>query len=114
VSIVRAEAYVEGGATVVAAHYVADVSNFTVAHKNYEGNGRLKNSDGIFAAWRPADWMIGNPKVKDTFALSSSGVVTVKKGGLYFIYAQVTPNVFVHFWINAQKFIIDFLPSKYE
>jgi hypothetical protein len=87
---VKAEAWVEGPKP-VAAHYVADVSNFTTAHKNYDGNGRLRNADGIFAAWRPAEWMTADHSGDGTksFVLSPTGVLTVKQSGLYYVYAQV-------------------------
>jgi hypothetical protein len=67
---------------------VADASNYTLSHRHYEGNGRLKNVDGIFSAWKASDWMAGNDGSK-VFSLSSTGVLTVKKEGLYYIYAQV-------------------------
>lgn len=90
ITIVKADAWVEGPKP-LAAHFVADVSNYTTAHKHYDGNGRLRNADGIFEAWRPAEWMTANKSADGTksFVLSPNGVLTVKKGGLYYIYAQV-------------------------
>lgn len=89
-SIVKSEAWVEGPRP-LAAHFVADVSNYTTAHKHYDGNGRLRNADGIFESWRPADWMLAKEgqSAEKNFVLNGSGVLTVKKAGLYYIYAQV-------------------------
>lgn len=69
------------GSSPVAGHFVADVSNYTANE-----NPRLRNANGIFQIWRPSTWMMG----KFDFLLDSKeGVVTVKKGGLYQIYAQI-------------------------
>ncbi|ODN01895.1 Ectodysplasin-A [Orchesella cincta] len=90
ISIVKAEAWVEGPAKAVAAHYVADVSNFTTSHRHYEGNGRLRNADGIFASWKPSDWMeTKSADEEKNFVLNKNGVLTVKKSGLYYVYAQI-------------------------
>ncbi|CAG7728385.1 unnamed protein product [Allacma fusca] len=88
VNIVKAEAWVEGQRA-TAAHYVADVSNFTTSHRHYEGNGRLRNADGIFSAWKPSEWMGGNEASKSAFSLSTTGVVTIRQTGLYYVYAQI-------------------------
>lgn len=88
----KAEAWIESPGKPVAAHYVADVSNFTTAHRHYEGNGRLRNADGIFAAWKPSEWMEAtstNAGEEKNFVLNQNGVLTIKKPGLYYIYAQV-------------------------
>ena len=87
-SYVQVEAWAEGPKT-IAAHYEADASNYSLSHRHYEGNGRLKNADGVFSAWKPAEWMAGNDGSKDAFSLASNGVLTVKTAGLYYIYAQV-------------------------
>jgi eiger protein len=87
-SFVKAEVFTEGPKT-YAAHYVADVSNYTMAHRHYDGNGRLRNADGIFEAWKPSDWMTANDGSKEAFSLASSGTLTVKKDGIYYIYAQI-------------------------
>jgi len=64
----------------IAAHYVADVSNFTS-----NDNPRLRNSNGIFQIWRPADWM-----TTEHFSLNRlDGAVTVQKDGIYHIYSQI-------------------------
>jgi len=85
---VKAEAWTEGPRT-IAAHYVADSSNYSLTHPHYEGNGRLRNADGVFASWKPAAWMEANEGLKAAFDLSPTGVLTVKKDGIYYIYAQV-------------------------
>lgn len=88
VNIVKAEAWVEGQKA-VAAHYVADVSNYTTNHRHYEGNGRLKNADGVFTAWKASEWMVGNLATKAAFSLSSQGILTIRQAGLYYVYAQI-------------------------
>jgi len=79
----------------VAGHFVADVSNFTSSD-----NPRLRNSNGIFQIWRPATWMASG---QQNFLLDSKdGVVTVQKGGLFHIYAQI------HYHDEQQNsFIVD-------
>jgi hypothetical protein len=64
----------------VAAHFVADVSNFTSNQ-----NPRLRNSNGIFQIWRPEPWI----KAGNFHLENMEGIVTVQKEGLYHIYAQV-------------------------
>lgn len=64
----------------VAAHFVADVSNFTS-----EDNPRLRNSDGVFQIWRAEEW-----NTKDALAYDKKdGTLTVLKPGIYYLYAQV-------------------------
>lgn len=67
----------------VAGHFVADVSNFTSSD-----NPRLRNSNGIFQIWKPASWMNSGNFLLD----SKDGVVTVQKGGIFHIYAQVAAS----------------------
>jgi hypothetical protein len=64
----------------VAAHFVADVSNFTSAD-----NPRLRNSDGVFQIWRPEEW-----NTKDSLAYDKTdGTLTILKPGIYYVYAQI-------------------------
>jgi hypothetical protein len=75
----------------LAAHYVADKS----AHDNttprvlYDINHSYVNE--IFKSWKAADWMTGvfDEDNRYNFVLSPSGTLTVRKAGLYYIYAQV-------------------------
>jgi hypothetical protein len=78
----------------IAAHFVADVSNFTSNE-----NPRLRNANGIFQIWRPAGWMDRNMQRKFEME-AAEGVVKVVEGGMYQIYAQIhyhdnQPNSFI-------------------
>ena len=88
INIVKAEAWAEGPKA-VAAHYAGDASNYTTSHRHYEGNGRLRNANGIFSDWTPSEWMAGNEASKLAFSLSPNGILTIKQTGLYYVYAQV-------------------------
>ncbi|KAF0288798.1 hypothetical protein FJT64_012827 [Amphibalanus amphitrite] len=77
----------------VAAHYeghVSQLSRKTSSYGGSEGNGRLRNAnpDGMFADWRPADWM-EEQRCDESFQLYG-GQVTVTTPGLYYLYAQVS------------------------
>ncbi|XP_043195661.1 uncharacterized protein LOC122366991 isoform X1 [Amphibalanus amphitrite] len=76
----------------VAAHFeghVSQLSRKTSSYGGSEGNGRLRNAnpDGMFADWRPADWM-EEQRCDESFQLYG-GQVTVTTPGLYYLYAQI-------------------------
>ena len=54
----------------------------------YEGEGNQENHDGIFRKWAPARWATRMRATLD-FPLDNDGRLSVKKSGLYYIYAQV-------------------------
>jgi hypothetical protein len=54
----------------------------------YEGEGNQKNKDGVFRQWAPARWAT-RMRADEEFPLDNEGRVSVKKSGLYYIYAQV-------------------------
>lgn len=61
------------------------------------GTGRLTSADGVFKEWVAADWMTTTSIYTEDYSRSDSfigvstvtGAFTVKKAGVYFIYAQV-------------------------
>ncbi|XP_043228422.1 protein eiger-like isoform X4 [Amphibalanus amphitrite] len=73
----------------VAAHFEGHVSQLSRKTSSYGGNGRLRNAnpDGMFANWRPADWM-EEQRCDESFQLYG-GQVTVTTPGLYYLYAQI-------------------------
>jgi len=72
-----------------AVHYVGEVGGRTPHNAGvYEGEGNQVNQDGIFRQWAPARWAIRMRATED-FPLDHEGRLSVKKSGLYYIYAQV-------------------------
>lgn len=84
---VNARDFGNGDKETIAGHFIADISNFTSNE-----NPRLRNANGVFQIWQPASWM-ANSKGKDFLLDTKDGVVTVLKGGIYHLYAQVCLKV---------------------
>ncbi|KAG8230787.1 hypothetical protein J437_LFUL011351 [Ladona fulva] len=71
----------------VALHLDGDASNYSMGHRHYEGNGRIRHMEGIFKDWRLKDWAI---RFGRHFQLDQTvGTVNVRESGIYFVYAQV-------------------------
>jgi len=78
---------VRSGRPVVAAHYDGDTSNYKLGHTHYQGNGRLRHPDGKFTDWTATSWM--QQLGMNRFFQLNDGIVTVRDGGIYHIYAQI-------------------------
>ena len=71
-----------------AIHYVGENTKKDHDRKIYEGEGNQRNQDGVFKQWAPARWATRMRATED-FPMDNEGRVSVKKSGLYYIYAQV-------------------------
>jgi len=72
-----------------AIHYVGEIGGGRVPDDRvYEGEGNQQNQDGVFRQWAPARWA-RRMRMMEEFPLDDEGRASVKKSGLYYIYAQV-------------------------
>ena len=71
-----------------AIHYVGELGSKVQSPKVYQGEGNQENKDGVFRNWAPARWAL-RMNLEKEFPLDSEGRISVKKSGLYYIYAQV-------------------------
>ena len=71
-----------------AIHYVGELGNKLQDSRVYQGEGNQQNTDGVFRHWAPARWATRMRYTAD-FPLDEEGRISVKKSGLYYIYAQV-------------------------
>ncbi|XP_047113911.1 uncharacterized protein LOC124792633 [Schistocerca piceifrons] len=70
-----------------AVHFYGDSSNHTVDQDRYLGNGRLRPENKLFTDWTPEDWF--HRLGMDQHFTYEGGVVTVRRSGLYYVYAQI-------------------------
>merc|ERR1719362_607346 len=72
-----------------AIHFVGEVGSGRAPDSRvYEGEANQKNQDGVFRQWAPARWAT-RMRMLEQFPLDEEGRASVKKSGLYYIYAQV-------------------------
>ncbi|XP_055708103.1 uncharacterized protein LOC129804631 isoform X4 [Phlebotomus papatasi] len=75
-------------ARTIAIHYVGDEDKYHIRAPHHSRvNGRLRHHDKVYTYWKPANWA-ANAGMEHFFTMDN-GVVTVKEGGLYLIYAQI-------------------------
>lgn len=79
---------IETRKTVVAAHFGADASKYSIhTHNHYDGNFHLRHPTGEYEDWKPSMWF-DELNMNRHFALMN-GEIKVHTPGLYFVYAQI-------------------------
>ncbi|XP_059620133.1 uncharacterized protein LOC132264085 isoform X1 [Phlebotomus argentipes] len=72
----------------IAIHYVGDENKYFLESAQHSRvNARLSHYGQVYKYWTPSTWA-SNMGMENFFSMQN-GVVTVKEGGLYLIYAQI-------------------------
>ncbi|XP_071441279.1 protein eiger [Hetaerina americana] len=76
-----------GSSPTLALHFDGNTSKYSVGHRHYAGNGRLRHPDGIFRDWRMKEW---SGRFNRQHRLQENdGTLSIRESGIYFVYAQV-------------------------
>lgn len=74
------------------------------------GNGRLRHPDGKFTDWTATSWM--QQLGMNRFFQLNDGIVTVRDGGIYHIYAQVCHSLLSYISLSVCNCVIYTLYSS--